>query len=98
MKTLAAAAASMTKVGSGQPTCGLGARHYIWQPFVQDWKHIHVFEEQDVVSCLAFQSSVMPGSALCVWLTWWMLMSQLDWHAEDAVFLDQHGVVWLLSA
>lgn len=52
VKTLAVAAAKMTKIGSGQPTCGLGARQYIQQPFVRDWKQIHVYEEQDVVSIL----------------------------------------------
>lgn len=50
VKTRAAAAAKMTRVDSGQPTSALGARHYIKEPLVHEWKHIHVFEEQDVVS------------------------------------------------
>ena len=60
VNTIAAAASKMKEFGVGAPTLALGGRHYIQRPTVSDWKHIHVYAAQDVVSCLVLASN--PGA------------------------------------
>ena len=50
VSTIAAGASKMREFGEGAPTLALGARHYIRRPKIADWKHIHVYAAQDVVS------------------------------------------------
>lgn len=54
VSTLAAAASKMKEFGVGAATLALGARHYIQRPKVSEWKHIHVYAAQDVVSVPVF--------------------------------------------
>ena len=50
VNSIAAGASKMREFGEGAPTPALGARHYICRPKIADWKHIHVYAAQDVVS------------------------------------------------
>ena len=50
VNTIAAAASKMKEFGVGAATLALGARHYIQRPKVSDWKHIHVYAAQGMVS------------------------------------------------
>ena len=52
VNTIAAAASKMKEFAAGSATLALGARHYIQRPRASDWKHIHVYAAQDVVSAL----------------------------------------------
>lgn len=69
VKTIAAGAAKMREFGIGAPTLALGARQYIQRSNTADWKHIHVYAAQDVVS--ACHSAHVPHQMhllqLCTW-------------------------------
>lgn len=54
VNTIAAAASKMKEFGVGAATLAPGARHYIQRPKVCDWKHIHVYAAQDMVSHSVF--------------------------------------------
>ena len=60
IKTIAAGAAQMKDLGQGAPTLALGARHYIQRPQVSEWKHIHVYAAQEVVS------QITTGTLVCM--------------------------------
>ena len=67
VNTIAAAASKMKEFGIGAATLAMGARHYIQRPKISDWKHIHVYAAQDVVShcvcCFHIQHTSKPVAA-----------------------------------